>query len=59
MHSATTRLAVVDVIHKLTFDELFKVQNVKIINVTLTTPTQGTVSYHKANTLHGQLVYKI
>ena len=28
-------------------------------HVTLTTPTWGTVSYHKANTLRGQFVYKI
>jgi len=56
VHSATTRLAVVDVIHKLTFDEFLSVD---ITHVTLTTPTQGTVSYHKANTSHDQPVYKI
>jgi len=27
--------------------------------VTLTTPIQGTVSYHKARTSHGQPVYKL
>jgi len=68
-----TRSTIIYVIHKLTIDEfadctntpmtcsgkIFKVQNVEITNVTLTTSTQGTVSHHKANTSHGQPVYKI
>jgi len=31
----------------------------EITHVTLTTPTQRTVSHHKANTSNGQPVYKI
>ena len=71
VHSAMTRSTVVGVIHKLTVDEfvdctntpmtccgeIFKVQNVQ--KCTLTTPTQGTVSPHKANTSRGQPVYNI
>jgi len=34
-------------------------QNVEMGHVTLTMPTQGIVSHHKASTLRGQLVYKI
>jgi len=73
VHSAMMRSTVVGVIHILTVDEfvnctntlmtccgeIFWVQNVEIINVILTTPTPGTVSHHKANTSHGQPVYKI
>jgi len=29
-------------------DEIFQVQNIEITHVTLTTPTQGTASHHKA-----------
>jgi len=34
-------------------------QNVEMGHVTLTTPAWGAVSHQKANTLRGQLVYKI
>ena len=62
-HSATTRSTVVGVIHKLTVDEfvdctntpttccgkIFQVKNIEITHMTLTTPTQGTVSHHKTS----------
>ena len=73
MHSATTRSTVVGVIHKLTVDEfadctntpttccgeIFYVHNVEIAHVTLTTPTQGSVSQHKANTSHDQPAFEV
>jgi len=34
-------------------------QNVEMGHVTLTMPTWGTISHHKANTSRGQLVYEI
>jgi len=73
VHSAMMCLTVVGVIHMLTADKfvdhtntpmkccgkILKVQNEEMTHVTLTTPTQWTVSHHKANTSNGQPIYKI
>jgi len=73
VYSAMMLSTVVGVIHKMTVEEfvdctntpvtccgeIFQVQNLEIIHVTLTTPNQGTVSHHKANTSYGQPTYKI
>jgi len=37
--------------------EIFKVHNVEIAHVTLTTPTYGKLTHHKTKTSHGRPVY--
>ena len=39
--------------------EIFKVHNVEIAHVTLTTPTYGALTHHKTKTSHGRRVYEI
>jgi len=39
--------------------DMASAQNIEMSHVTLTTPTWGTVSHEKANTLRGEVVYKI
>jgi len=38
--------------------EIFYVHNVEIADVTMTTPTYGTLTHHKTKTSHGRRVYK-
>jgi len=37
------------------FKDMTRAPNVEMSHITLTTPTWGTVSHHKANNSHGQL----
>jgi len=70
VHSATAHRTVIGVIHKLTVDKFvnctgdllwwnFLGPKCRITHLTLTVPTQGTVSHHKANTSHGKPLYRI
>jgi len=60
-HKQTTmvELCMSPVYQRLAVAEFFKVHSIEIAHVTLTTSTQGTLTHHKAKTLHGRPVYKI